>query len=485
VVGPAVTAGTSPRMSGGPDGAHLLATTPATGSPPKLLLRKLSRSGKPGRPVVLTMDVRGPSAGISPKGAGDTVRAVWLDRAGALRTRTTTGTRLGRPATVYKPKGLERFTAARAAVATAADGGGFLAYSRNTKDLIVSAVGSRLPSADPNAPAPAYAFADAATQRTYIAVPKPAAGTRTVEAVAGSAPIAQLLQARPLARARLGGRGRTRTLTYRVRRTGGLRTTFVETDARGRSRIIGRATKSSGRIRFGTGAGAKGVRTVTARTDRDGIPRAGTKIGTYTAPPPLRPGRPGKVRVVRRGGGLVVRFGRARRAAGYTVTARLSDGRTPFFAVGRMSRRVRIRAVPRDGGATVTVVARDRTGGPGQRRLAGHGNRTSEADHETGGSMSTRTARPAVDLAPSAPARPGLALALALLSVPGVTIAWDLSEIAGFAGTGVGIAAIVLARQARSRLAGARGTRMATVAVAVATLAVLSVAFFVIVGPPD
>jgi hypothetical protein len=99
--------------------------------------------------------------------------------------------------------------------------------------------------------------------------------------------------------------------------------------------------------------------------------------------------------------------------------------------------------------------------------------------------MSTQAARPPVDLAPDAPARPGLALALALISIPGVSIAWDLSGIAGFAGTGVGIAAIVLGLQARSRLGGASGTRMATVAVAVATLAVLSVVFFLIVGPPD
>jgi hypothetical protein len=92
--------------------------------------------------------------------------------------------------------------------------------------------------------------------------------------------------------------------------------------------------------------------------------------------------------------------------------------------------------------------------------------------------MSTHAVRPAVDVAPNAPARPGLALGLALLSVPGVTITWDLSAIAGFAGTGVGIAAIVLGLQARSRLDGEKGTRMATVAV-------LSVVFFLIVGAPD
>ena len=99
--------------------------------------------------------------------------------------------------------------------------------------------------------------------------------------------------------------------------------------------------------------------------------------------------------------------------------------------------------------------------------------------------MSTHSARPAVDLAPSAPARPGLALALALISVPGVTIAWDIGAVAGFAGTAVGIAAIVLGLQARNRLDGAAGTRMAMVAVVIAALAVLSVVFFMIVGPPD
>ena len=52
----------------------------------------------------------------------------------------------------------------------------------------------------------------------------------------------------------------------------------------------------------------------------------------------------------------------------------------------------------------------------------------------------------------------------------------------GFLGTAVGIAAIVLGLRARS--AGV-GTRMATAAVVIAGLAVLSVVFFLIVGPPD
>lgn len=99
--------------------------------------------------------------------------------------------------------------------------------------------------------------------------------------------------------------------------------------------------------------------------------------------------------------------------------------------------------------------------------------------------MSAQTARPAVELAPTGRARPKLALALALISVPGVTIAWDLAPGAGFLGVAVGIAAIVYGLQARARLDGAKGSRMATTAVVIAALAVLSVVFFLIVGPPD
>jgi hypothetical protein len=100
--------------------------------------------------------------------------------------------------------------------------------------------------------------------------------------------------------------------------------------------------------------------------------------------------------------------------------------------------------------------------------------------------MSAHPAHHAVDLAPPEPARPGLALALALLSVPGVTIAWDLLPAGGFyTGVPLGIAAIVVGLRARRRLAGAKGTKMATSAIGLASLAVASVVFFTIAGPPE
>ncbi|HTN24418.1 MAG TPA: dirigent protein [Solirubrobacteraceae bacterium] len=100
--------------------------------------------------------------------------------------------------------------------------------------------------------------------------------------------------------------------------------------------------------------------------------------------------------------------------------------------------------------------------------------------------QSAQSARPTIDLDPPAAARPGLALVLALLSVPGVVITWDLVPGGGFTtGVPLGIAAIVLGLQARARLGGAPGTRMALSAIIVAGLAVLSVVFFMIAGSPD
>ena len=100
--------------------------------------------------------------------------------------------------------------------------------------------------------------------------------------------------------------------------------------------------------------------------------------------------------------------------------------------------------------------------------------------------MSAQPARHSVDLDPPAQPRPRLALALALLSVPGVTIAWDLLPAGGFyTGVPLGIAAVVIGLQARRLLAGEAGTKMATTAVGLGALAVLSVVFFTIVGPPE
>jgi hypothetical protein len=96
--------------------------------------------------------------------------------------------------------------------------------------------------------------------------------------------------------------------------------------------------------------------------------------------------------------------------------------------------------------------------------------------------MSTHAARPTIDLAPTKRARPALALALAVLAVPGVTIAWDLPHGGFYMGVPLAVAAIVIGLQARARLSGGKGRIMATIAVAIAALALLSVALITATG---
>jgi hypothetical protein len=92
--------------------------------------------------------------------------------------------------------------------------------------------------------------------------------------------------------------------------------------------------------------------------------------------------------------------------------------------------------------------------------------------------MSATHSVPPVDLAPAPQARPGLALLLAILSVPGSTIAWDLPAGGLWIGLPLGVAAIVLGAQARARLAAGRG--MATAAIVIGGLALLSMVAFVV-----
>jgi hypothetical protein len=96
--------------------------------------------------------------------------------------------------------------------------------------------------------------------------------------------------------------------------------------------------------------------------------------------------------------------------------------------------------------------------------------------------MSTQVDRTAIDLAPAKQTRPGLALALAVLAVPGVTLAWDLPHGGFYIGVPLAVAAIVAGLQARSRLSAGKPRLMATIAVTIATLAILSVAAITAAG---
>lgn len=91
---------------------------------------------------------------------------------------------------------------------------------------------------------------------------------------------------------------------------------------------------------------------------------------------------------------------------------------------------------------------------------------------------------PAVDVAPAAKSRPGLALFLALLSVPGTTIVWDLDlPLPGFwIGGPLGVAAIMLAQQARREPLTKGGRGMTLAALILAGLALGQMAIVTVVS---
>jgi hypothetical protein len=169
----------------------------------------------------------------------------------------------------------------------------------------------------------------------------------------------------PRVTTRLGGRGRKRVLSYRVRARAGQRVTFVER-GRGVARTIASVRGGAGRKSFRVADGLGGVRRVFAVVEQDGVPRRSIPLDSFTAPRRERPGRPAKLRVRRKGARLTATWGRARSAARYGVSVTLSNGQRLFFVRGARRRSV---ALPRGAeaeSATVRVVAlrRDNSAGP-------------------------------------------------------------------------------------------------------------------------
>ena len=95
--------------------------------------------------------------------------------------------------------------------------------------------------------------------------------------------------------------------------------------------------------------------------------------------------------------------------------------------------------------------------------------------------MESTGKRPAVDVGLQR-ARPRLALLLAVLSIPGSTIAWDLPAGGLWIGLPLAVVAIVLGIRARREVANRAGSRLAIVAIVVATLAIGQMVVFVALG---
>jgi hypothetical protein len=220
-------------------------------------------------------------------------------------------------------------------------------------------------------------FHNPADNTEYFLVNKPAKGTWTVEPLAGSPSVADVKLAAalpaPSITGRLRHRGRAYELLYRWKKTPGQSVRFVER-APGGERILGPAKGPTGTLRFSPSSATGRARTIVAQVELDGRPQANVVVARYTATP-TRLESPRGVHVRRLGKGVKVTWQAVAGAAGYLVSARISDGRQLVLPVQGRTRTIVITPVTKRATVTVHVSALRRGGMPGPHsrdvRLAG------------------------------------------------------------------------------------------------------------------
>lgn len=215
---------------------------------------------------------------------------------------------------------------------------------------------------------PVLAVPNADTGALYVYLHRPRAGAWRLTELPGSAHIARVRSAAQAPPIHVTGKvtrhGARASLRYRITGGTGDSVRFVELGAAVHQ--IGVARGRRGTLRFAPAAGA-GRRRVVAIVERSGATIAQRTIASYRAPAG-GPGRPGTVRIRRRGGHAVVSWGRAARAVRYLVDVSGSDGRRVGYSV--RGRSATIAALPPGVGVSATVRGADGAGRVGPSRAA-------------------------------------------------------------------------------------------------------------------
>ncbi len=212
---------------------------------------------------------------------------------------------------------------------------------------------------------------------TNVLLIKPAAGAWTVAAAPGAASTPTkveqaVIEAPPTLGARVKTKGDDRIVDLTYAAPDGATVQLVER-GKGITRVIASKIKPRGcsygpkrrpgtdqllrcaSVRFRPSPGPGGKRTIEAVVTRDGVPLAQQEVASFTAPPLLKPSRPGTMRARRAKGDLVVTFPRLRGASTLAVSAELSDGRMLSYEIRAKCGGIRVPKVPVGVKAKVTV----------------------------------------------------------------------------------------------------------------------------------
>lgn len=194
---------------------------------------------------------------------------------------------------------------------------------------------------------------------TFVLVNRPAAGAWTLSDD-GTAPVTRVREARGLpkasAKATVRGRGRSRVLSWNLRRIPGQRVTFAEIGKNVRNAI--RTTSSArGSVRFRPADGPAGKRSIVAIVEQGGQPRTTLRAGSYRAPGPPKPAKPRSLQLVRRGSRLTVSWRPRSPGLRHAVYLQVGDGRRVAQVLDRKRRSYTLKGVSSRVGAKVKVVA--------------------------------------------------------------------------------------------------------------------------------
>lgn len=176
------------------------------------------------------------------------------------------------------------------------------------------------------------------------------AGTWTIDAAPGSAPISSVATSHqipaPKVTGHVTGHGAFRFLHYSLSNIPrGTKVSFVE-QGKGGGEFLGHPRGSHGKLRFTPSDARRGRRMIIAQfTALDGLPKPPVTVTRYTASPP-RPGRPSHLRVRRGRGRVVVTFRPAARSEHQLVSVLLSNHAARPYVLGPHAKKLVIH-VPR------------------------------------------------------------------------------------------------------------------------------------------
>jgi hypothetical protein len=210
---------------------------------------------------------------------------------------------------------------------------------------------------------------------SFVFVKNPDAGTWRLSDD-GTFPVKRVQSARglpePSVRATIGGRGRARTVSWRIKPLAGQRVRFAEIGKDVRN-VIATANSRRGSKHFRPADGPAGRRRIVALVDQNGQPRTTLDVTSYRAPGTPRPRRVAALRITRRGSRVTVRW-RAHdgRVFRHAVYLKVSDGRRLLRVLPGRRRAVTVRGIGRrlKVTAAVTGLTAANAKGPVARRTS-------------------------------------------------------------------------------------------------------------------